>query len=226
MTPSGLNGRSLNANGSTLDGCTRGRIDARGRRPCRAPVRSTSDRVLAAWHHSCTFARHSLMAACATSVALGVSLRVSVIVACTTATVGALLATAAFVDAHERRLPNRILAMACSFALGGALLSIDSAVVLNALLGLIVAGGLMLCVRMTRGVGMGDVKMAAVVGASAGTCTTSLAAAAAAIAIAAFAGAAYGFVSDRRRVPFGPSLWFGWAATVALASLIPTGWLS
>jgi leader peptidase (prepilin peptidase)/N-methyltransferase len=152
---------------------------------------------------------------------------VSAIVAGSTATVGVLLAIAAFVDAHEHRLPNRMLAAACAVALGGALLSIDSVVVLHAILGLIVAGGLMLCVRVTRGVGMGDVKMAAVVGASVGACTTTLLAPATAIAVAALVGATYGFIANRQRVPFGPSLWFGWAATIALALVLDAnGWLS
>lgn len=167
------------------------------------------------------------MAASATSVAVAVSLRVSAIVAGSTAIVGVLLAVAAFVDAHEYRLPNRVLAAACACALGGALLAIDNAVLLDAVLGLLAAGGLMLSVRITRGVGMGDVKMAAVVGASAGACTTSVLAPATAIAIAALVGAIYGFVSNRRRVPFGPALWFGWAVAIALTSYVEAnGWLS
>ena len=227
MTPSGLNGRSLSTNGSTVDDCTRGRSDVGGRRTCRAPVRSTGDRVLAAWRHARPFARRSLIAACATSVALVGSLRTPAIVAGTTATVGVLLAVAALVDVHERRLPNRLLAAGCAFALAGALLSSDSTVAIDAVLGLILAAGVMLCVRLTRGVGMGDVKMAAVVGASAGACTTSLLAPATAIAIAALAGATYGFIANRQRVPFGPSLWFGWAATIALAAFVaPMGWPS
>ncbi len=161
------------------------------------------------------------MAASTTSVALVLPMRVPAVAAGTTAAVGVLLATAALVDVYERRLPNRLLATAVAFALGGALLSINGTDVLDALLGIAVAGGLMLCVRLTRGVGMGDVKMAAVVGASAAASTSSLIAPATAIAIAALAAASYGFIANRQRVPLGPFLWLGWAAT-----LTASGWLS
>lgn len=190
------------------------------RRPCRAPVRSTADRVVAAWRHSHPIARRSLLAACVTSVALAVSLRITAIVASSTAAVGVLLAAAALVDLHERRLPNRLLAAALASALGGALLTTDGAVVLDALLGMVIAGALMLCVRLTRGVGMGDVKMAAVVGASAGASTTSLLAPTTAIAIAALAASAYGLIAKRQRLPLGPSLWFGWVSAIALVSIV------
>ena len=143
------------------------------------------------------------------------------IVAGTTATVGVLLAGAAFVDSHERRLPNRLLAIALALALGGAVLSLTRAVILEAVVGMVIAGVLMLCVRLARGVGMGDVKMAAVVGASVGASTTTVLAAPIAIAIAAFTAATYGFIANRRRLPLGPSLWIGWAVT-----LVATGWLS
>lgn len=220
MRPISLNS-NLSGSGNTLGSGRRGGVsEARSHRICRAPTRSASDRVVAAWHHSRPLERHSLIAACVTSVALVVSLPVAAIVAVTTATVGALLATAALVDAHERRLPNRLLALAFAVSLGGAVLSFDVAVVLDALVGLIVSGGLMLSVRLARGVGMGDVKMAAVVGASVGASTGSLFAPATAIAIAAIAGAAYGLITNRRRVPLGPSLWFGWAATLALVAFV------
>ena len=144
----------------------------------------------------------------------------SAVVAVSSAVVGALLATAALVDAHERRLPNRLLAVALACALGGAALSVDGGVVLDALIGMTVGGGLLLCVRLTRGVGMGDVKMAAVVGASVGASTTVLLAAPSAIAIAAFVAAIYGHIANRRRVPLGPFLWLGWAATIVAAGVL------
>lgn len=216
MTP-----RSLNVNGSVVGSASRGTESETGRRrSCRVPVRSTGDRVLAAWHHSRSLARHSLLAACATSVAVVTSLRVSTIVAVATTVVGILLAAAALVDAHERRLPNRLLAVALACVLGGAVLSVNGGVVLNALIGMTVGGGLLLCVRLTRGVGMGDVKMAAVVGASVGASTTAVLAAPSAIAIAAFSSATYGYIASRRRVPLGPFLWLGWAATLAAAGVL------
>lgn len=208
--------------GSMHGSAHRGRSnDAARRRPCRTPARSTADRIGIAWHHSRSVARHSLIAACATSVAFASTLRGAAIVAGSSATVGVLLAIAAFVDSHERRLPNRLLAAALAVALGGAALSFATAVAIGALVGMAIAAALMLCVRLARGVGMGDVKMAAAVGASVGASTSTAFAAPTAIAIAAFTAATYGFVANRRRLPLGPSLWVGWAA-----ALVVCGWLS
>lgn len=218
----------VSVNGSTDQGLVRGKSRAaHGRRPCRrAPARSTSERIASAWHHSQPLTRHAAVAACATSVALVLSMR-SAVVAGTTAVVGLLLAAAALVDSHERRLPNRLLALALAFAIGGAVLSMEIVVVQTALVGMAVAGGLMLLVRLTRGVGIGDVKMAAAIGASTGAGTNTLLAAPIAIAMAAFAAATYGFITNRRRVALGPALWFGWASALALnTTLASSGWLT
>lgn len=190
-------------------------------------MRSTSDRVTIAWNHARPLARHLMVAACATSVALELPVRSSAAVACATAAVGVLLAAAALVDIHERRLPNQLLTAALAVALVGATLSTEVIVVRSALLGMIIAGALMLLVRVTRGVGMGDVKMAAVVGASVSASTTTLVAAPIAIAAAAFAAAMYGFITSRPRVALGPSLWVGWASALVLVTALPSnGWLS
>ncbi|MEQ1874740.1 MAG: prepilin peptidase [Ilumatobacteraceae bacterium] len=203
------------------------RTNAGARRSCRAPMRSTSDRVTIAWNHARPLARHLMVAACATSVALELPVRSSAAVACATAAVGVLLAAAALVDIHERRLPNQLLTAALAVALVGATLSTEVIVVRSALLGMIIAGALMLLVRVTRGVGMGDVKMAAVVGASVSASTTTLVAAPIAIAAAAFAAAMYGFITSRPRVALGPSLWVGWASALVLVTALPSnGWLS
>lgn len=77
----------------------------------------------------------------------------------------------------------------------------------------------MLVVHLSRGVGLGDVKLAAVVGASCGT--SALAAAPLAIAVAAIAAAATGLLTRRTRLPLGPSLWAGWAVATAAAG---AGW--
>ena len=196
-------------------------VDSRS--PCRAPSRSTADRVAGAWHHSRPVVRRSMAAACATSVALVVSTRLTAVLTLATAIVGVLLATAALVDSHEHRLPNRLLAVAMVVALTGAVLSIDLSVVRDSLLGMTVAAGLMLLVRLIRGVGMGDVKMAGVVGASVGAVTNGLLGAATAIGIAAFAASGYGLIARRQRIALGPSLWLGWVSVFALVSI---GWPS
>jgi leader peptidase (prepilin peptidase)/N-methyltransferase len=147
--------------------------------------------------------------------------------AASAAAVGVILAIAALVDAHEHRLPNQLLAAALMVVGVGVIMSRAATVLRNSFIGMAVAGGLMLMVRLSRGVGMGDVKMAGVVGASVGASTSTLFAAPIAIALAAFAAAVFGLFANRRRLALGPSLWFGWAAALALATALPLqGWSS
>jgi hypothetical protein len=109
----------------------------------------------------------------------------------------------------------------------GVILSREATVLCNSLIGTAVAGGLMLMVRLSRGVGMGDVKMAGVVGASVGAGTGALVAAPMAIALAALSAAVYGLTANRRRLALGPSLWFGWAVALVFATALPLpGWSS
>ena len=129
----------------------------------------------------------------------------------TIALAGMLLATAALVDVHEHRLPNRLLAAAALAALASAGLEHRLGV---AITGLALAAGLLLVVRLARGIGMGDVKMAGVVGA--GVASNGLVAAPVAVAVAALAAATAGALLVRSRLPFGPSLWLGWAVGLVL----------
>jgi leader peptidase (prepilin peptidase)/N-methyltransferase len=128
-----------------------------------------------------------------------------------TGSVGVVLVVAALVDAHEFRIPNRLLVLAACAAAAGAWCAGGAAP--RALVGALVAGGAMLLAHLGRGVGMGDVKMAAVVG---GSCATLvLIAAPTAVAVSAFAAAAVGAMTGRTRLALGPALWFGWAISVA-----------
>jgi prepilin signal peptidase PulO-like enzyme (type II secretory pathway) len=172
----------------------------------------TLDRVAQAWDRSSVLARLAWCTATAASLVIATDAGRPL---WTTAAVGALLATAALVDATERRLPNSlslaagVLAMASAFVTGQVAAAIGGA---------LIAGGLLLAVRLVRGLGMGDVKVAAVIGASVGS--RALAAAPVAIAVAAFAAAGYGLLRNRSRVPLGPALWLGWAC----ALVVPMGW--
>ena len=112
---------------------------------------------------------------------------------------------------HEFRIPNRLLAAALASTLVAAL---AGGTVGRALLGTVVGGGLVLAVRLARTVGMGDVKMAGVVGAS--VAHQHLAAAPLAIAVAAFAAASVGVLLGRTRLPLGPALWLGWVVALVL----------
>ena len=134
---------------------------------------------------------------------------------------GTLLAVAAMVDVREHKLPNRLLLAGVLTVALVVLAASNVAIAVSAMLGMLIAGGLMMLVRLTRGVGMGDVKMAAVVGASVGA--VELMAAPIAIAVAALAAATYGVITRRQRLPLGPALWLGWAVALGACA---AGWLS
>lgn len=182
---------------------------------------STADRVTVAWVEAHPVVRRAVIAATVTAGALGTALPVPYTVRWSVAVVGAVLALAALVDVREHKLPNRLVGAALAVVLAGVLSTTTAAPLISALSGMVLAGGLMLLVRMIRGVGMGDVKMAAVIGASTGA--TAVVAAPLAIAIAALVAVVYGLLARRQRLPLGPALWAGWAISLAA---VAAGWLS
>jgi leader peptidase (prepilin peptidase)/N-methyltransferase len=106
-----------------------------------------------------------------------------------------------------------LIGLAALAGVCGALLAGARSSVIGAAVGALVAGSAMMIVCLTRGVGMGDVKMAFAIGLALGP--LGFMAAPLAIGIAALAAAAYGKAARRARLPLGPSLWFGWAVVVA-----------
>lgn len=187
----------------------------------RAESATTADRVAAAWSDAHPVARRVVLAACVSAAATSTVLPAPMTVRWGVAAAGVLLAVASLVDLHERKLPNRLLVAALLAAAGGAVASLDRTVMVASLAGMVLAGGLMLLVRLSRGVGMGDVKMAGVVGASTGG--VALVAAPLALAIAALSASVYGLLARRRRVPLGPALWLGWALALGCSA---AGWLA
>jgi prepilin peptidase CpaA len=178
-------------------------------------------RLYTAWIEADSGVRRVALAAMTTSWLAAWALSSSASVRVAVGAVGSLLIAAAVVDVHERRLPNRLLLAGVLTALGGALLAGERRVVAAAVVGGIVAGASMLIVRLARGIGMGDVKAAVVVGTSAGS--VALIAAPMAIAVTAFVAAVYGLLAHRARLPLGPSLWVGWAVALFGTS---SGWWS
>ena len=187
----------------------------------RVAPAGTTDRVVAAWADAHPVTRRAVAAACVTSAALGSAVSASTTVRWSIAVVGVVLAVAAMVDVQEHKLPNRLLLGALASVSLGVMGASNVALAASATLGMLLGGGLMLLVRLTRGVGMGDVKMAAVVGASVGA--VELMAAPIAVAVAAFAAASFGVISRRQRLPLGPALWLGWAVALGACA---AGWLS
>jgi Flp pilus assembly protein protease CpaA len=185
-----------------------------------APTTPTTTRRLRnAWFGASETARRATVAAATTSVAVGTAAPASAAVRAATVVVGVLLALAALVDLREQRLPNRLLAAAMVAAVSGAVSTLDVGQIVRAMVGGLLAGGLLLLVHLSRGVGMGDVKMAAVIGVSTGA--VALIAAPVAVAVAALGSAAYGAWSRRQRMALGPAMWFGWAIAIAATT---AGW--
>lgn len=182
---------------------------------------STTGRVVLAWVEAHPVVRRAAVAATVTSGALARSLPMPYAVRWSVALVGGVLALAALVDVREYKLPNRLLGSALVVVFVGVLSTTTAALLISAVSGMVFAGGLMLVVRLTRGIGMGDVKMAAVVGASTGA--TAVVAAPLAITVAALVAVAYGRLARRERLPLGPALWAGWAISLAAFT---AGWLS
>ncbi|MFZ9629589.1 MAG: hypothetical protein ACO3C1_09605 [Ilumatobacteraceae bacterium] len=91
------------------------------------------------------------------------------------------------------------------------------AALVGAVGGALMAGLPMLVVHLSRGVGMGDVKAAAAIGASAAL--VAWWAAPLACAVAALGAAAFGAVARRPRVALGPCLVVGWWTAVVVAAV-------
>ena len=198
-------------------------------------ISRTVERVEAAWWHAGAVVRAALAGAVALSVLMpavwwrsrsfvrGV-VDVTPAVAVGSGVAGAILAVAALVDLHERRLPTVLLAGAMGSAVVGvgchASIAADPALLVALVAGGSVCGVVMLVVWCTRGIGMGDVKMAAVVGAA--VAPLGVMAAPVALAIGAASAGTWGLASGRRVLPLGPFLWLGWVAA-AYAGVL--GWL-
>lgn len=183
---------------------------------------ATIERVERAWARASAITRRASVAACLTVGGLAAALSTDLSLRVALALTGALLIAAALVDVHEHRLPNALVAAAFATSVIGAAATLDLVSLAGLLGGTLVAGGAMLAVRLTRGVGMGDVKLAGVIGASAGS--LSLPAAPLAIGVAAVVAATFGLATGRRRVPLGPSLWLGWAVSVAAFVAVERWW--
>ncbi|MFM7045305.1 MAG: prepilin peptidase [Ilumatobacteraceae bacterium] len=152
--------------------------------------------------------------------------------------IGACAGAAAASDVMHRRVPNRLAAAVLGAGLvasigltwgdgvsGGAAdrtsehlerLALGTAL---AVAGCVLAGIPMLLVRIIRGLGMGDVKLAGALGASLMARAWWLPLAA--VAVAAAAAATAGGITGRSAMPLAPFLAVGWLAAMLLVSAIP-----
>jgi leader peptidase (prepilin peptidase)/N-methyltransferase len=134
-----------------------------------------------------------------------------------------LTGSAAIVDLHEHRIPNRLLSWSAGAVVAAAVwvAATDgfgargrhrlAAVAAGAL----AAGVPMMVVRLQRGLGMGDVKLAVVLGGAAGLVHPLLAAAT--VFGASLSAGLYGVLRHRTRLALGPWLWGAWAFSITAA---------
>jgi leader peptidase (prepilin peptidase)/N-methyltransferase len=139
----------------------------------------------------------------------------------------AVMLAVALIDAEYRIVPNRIVypsLLAFPIVLAGGLLSGQDVSLLRAAIGFVAYGGALLVVAVLSpgGMGMGDVKLAALIGLVLGAFGLSYVAVAAAAAILAGGLGALGLLvfahaSRKRAIPFGPYLAAGAVVAAFLA---------
>lgn len=123
------------------------------------------------------------------------------------AVVGLLAGAAAVVDVHERRLPNRLLGTALLVVVAAAALD-GTWTLVDVLVSLCMAALPLWVVRYGKGLALGDVKFAAVLGAATGLVHPF--AGVLVVWVAALAGGLFAVRTGRRRLAFGPWLWAGY----------------
>lgn len=127
----------------------------------------------------------------------------------------------ALVDAREHRLPNRMTLPALAVATLAAQLTGILGGEWTAAIAGAVFGGAMLLLALLGGVGMGDAKLAALIGLASPTALVAIGAP----VLGMLAGGVAGTVALARRgrggrIPFGPFLLLGWAAALTIAAAL------
>ena len=130
------------------------------------------------------------------------------------ALVGLLAGAAAVVDVHERRLPNRLTALALAVVLAAAVLD-GSWTVVDVVISLTMAAAPLWVVRYGKGLALGDVKFAAVLGAATGLVHPF--AGVVVVWAAALSAGVFAVATGRRKLAFGPWLWAGYVTAGAIA---------
>lgn len=159
----------------------------------------------------CLLAAHAGAAAAATS-----SGRQPIVTTLALLAVGVLAAAASVVDLVEQRLPNVVVE--AILVVAGIAVVVDPAKLAWVVTGALAGAVPLLWVRLSRGLGMGDVKFAGALGAVAGLVHPVLALVA--VFIAAAASGTYGLVRGHSRLALGPWLWGGLVAALALSPIV------
>lgn len=176
-------------------------------------------RVDEAWSALAAHRRALVTAGVAANLAMAVAATsvVSPLSAAALATVGLVAGAAAVVDVHEHRIPNRLLSLSLAVVVLVALVERGTtigAVVVSAL----VASVPLWIVRYGKGLGIGDVKFAAALGAAGGLVHpfTGLGV----VWLAALASGTFAAVRRKRSLALGPWLWAGFVGATAVGVLV------
>lgn len=187
-----------------------------------AASRSTRNRIESSWATIGTAGRIVTLIGCAVSLAISAALSAVSGYAIAAGITLSVLGIAAMVDAVEHRLPNVLLGIAAVPVVVGVAVAyvVDDHAFGSSLAGaLFVAGPLLLAHLVApAGMGFGDVKAAAVVGAAIGLIDDDLAIPALVTALALVGG--WGLVRRRRAVPLGPGLVTGALVVIAVGQVL------
>lgn len=188
-----------------------------------APTRAfVGDSVIRAWHAG---ARRPLgmvlsttaFAAAATALSAAAT-RTAVPTAAALGAVLTLCGAAALVDLHEQRLPNPLLTAALAVTAAAALVDAigdgGPGRLGAVLIGLVAGGAPLLVVHLRRGIGMGDVKFAAVLGAAGGLVGPWVAPLT--VLVGALLSATVGVITRRDRLALGPWWWASWVTVTVI----------
>lgn len=177
---------------------------------------STLRRLALAWGELATGRRRLAIGGALAGIACGAASLAVVPLgsAVAIALVGLLAGAAAVVDVHERRLPNRLIALALAVVLAAAVLD-GSWTVVDVVISLTMAAAPLWVVRYGKGLALGDVKFAAVLGAATGLVHPF--AGVVVVWAAALSAGVFAVATGRRKLAFGPWLWAGYVTAGAIA---------
>lgn len=173
------------------------------------------DRIGVAWR-ALSPRRRTVVAggiAGAVGIALAATREVPVASAIALGVVGVLAAGAAVVDVHEHRIPNRLLQAALAVVVVAAALG-GWRTVGDVVVGLLIGSVPLFVVRYDKGLGLGDVKFAAVLGAAGGLVHPGVGLVA--VWAAALASGVFALRTDRMRLALAPWLWAGFVGACAV----------
>ena len=185
--------------------------------------RAVASSVAAAWAATSSMGRAAAVLSAVLSLGVAVVWLNDAPVAAAVGLCVVVLTSAALVDAAERRLPNLLVGLAAVPVFVGSWLALilgESDVAVGALGGAALLGVPLLLTHLASptGMGFGDVKAGAVLGAALGSISTEIAVLALLVTLGGSAG--WAIANGRRSVALGPGLVGGALAALAISKLM------